>query len=135
MGIELSPDFSEFLRSLSDHEVEYLVIGGYAVARHGYARVTDDIDVWVRTDFGFGVPERNADPFLSERCLVRMGHPPMRIELMTTIAGVTFEECWPGRVEETWDGVPVAVIGLECLKKNKRATGRLKDLADLEQLP
>ncbi len=87
------------------------------------------------TDFGFGVPELTADFFLSERCLVRMGVPPFRIEIVTTISGVTFDECWPGRVEDAWDGVPVAVIGLDCLKKNKRASGRLKDLADLEQLP
>jgi hypothetical protein len=140
--------FDEFLRSLVDRHVDYLLIGGYAVIFHGYVRSTGDIDVWVRmepgnaervvaalTDFGFGVPELTASTFLSERCLVRMGVPPFRIEMMTSIPGVTFEECWPGRVESTWDGVPVTVIGLECLKKNKRATGRLKDLADLDYLP
>lgn len=140
--------FDEFLRSLSTRRVKYLLIGGYAVIFHGYVRSTGDIDVWVQmeprnaervvaalSDFGFGVPELTASSFLNERCLVRMGVPPFRIEVMTSIPGVTFDECWPERVEDEWDGVPVAVIGLECLKKNKRATGRLKDLADLEQLP
>ncbi len=125
-----------------------MLIGGYAVGYYGYVRATADIDVWVRmdvqnaeravaalTDFGFGVPELKADVFLDERCLVRMGVPPFRIELLTTISGVAFDACWPGRVEDEWDGVPVMVIGLDCLKKNKRASGRGKDLADLEQLP
>lgn len=144
----LLPDFSAFLRSLSDHHVEYLLIGGYAVGYYGYVRGTADIDVWVRADpqnaervvaalidFGFGVPELNTEAFLDERCLVRMGVPPHRIELMTAISGVTFDECWPGRVEDEWDGVPVTVIGLECLKQNKRASGRGKDITDIDQLP
>ncbi|MEM1041434.1 MAG: hypothetical protein AAGI91_02290 [Bacteroidota bacterium] len=148
MEIELPTDFSAFLKSLSDHRVEYLLVGGYAVARHGYPRATNDMDVWVRMDaqnaerivaalgdFGFGVSELRADAFLSKRSLIRMGYEPLRIEIMTTVSGVTFEECWPERVEDEWDGVPVTVIGLACLKKNKRASGRLKDLADLEELP
>jgi hypothetical protein len=148
MEIELPPLFSEFLKSLNDHGVDYLIIGGYAVGYHGYSRTTDDFDLWVRlrdekatrivaalTDFGFGVPELKAELFRKEDQIVRMGVPPNRIELMTTISGVTFDECWQGRMEDEWDGVPVAVIGLDCLRKNERATGRLKDLADLEQLP
>ncbi len=76
-------------------------------------------------DFGFGMPELSADAFPSEQSLVRMGCEPLRIEVMTTVSGVPFEECWPGRVEDEWDGVPVTIIGLECLKTNKRASGRL----------
>ena len=144
----LTPDFSAFLRSLADHRVEYLLVGGYAVGYHGYVRATADIDVWVRmeehnaerivaalTDFGFGVPGLSAQSFLDERCLVRMGVPPFRIEILTSISGVTFDACWDERVEDEWDGVRVHVIGLRCLRENKRASGRLQDLADLEQLP
>lgn len=87
------------------------------------------------TEFGFGVPGLSAESFLDERCLVRMGVPPFRIEILTTISGVTFEACWDERVEDEWNGVPVTIIGLECLRKNKRASGRLQDLADLEKLP
>ena len=148
MEIELPPDFSEFLKLLNAARADYLLIGGYAVGYHGYARTTDDFDVWVRTDvenaerivsalraFGFDVPALRPELFLEDDQVIRMGVPPHRIEVMTTISGVTFDECWPGRVEMEWDGVPVAVIGLECLRKNKLASGRLKDLADLEQLP
>lgn len=148
MEIELPPDFSAFLRSLSEHRVDYLLVGGYAVGYHGYPRVTADIDVWVRMEqqnagrivaalreFGFDVLALRAALFLKDDQIIRMGIPPHRIELLTTISGVTFDECWPGRVEEEWDGVPVTIIGLACLRKNKRASGRLKDLADLEQLP
>lgn len=146
--IQLPPPFSAFLRSLADHRVEYLLVGGYAVGYHGYVRGTADIDFWVRMspknaeqvvaalrDFGFGVPELKAESFLDERCLVRMGVPPFRIELLTAIPGVTFEECWPERIEDEWDEVPVTVIGLGCLRRNKRATGRQQDLADLDRLP
>ncbi len=148
MEIELPPLFSEFLKSLNDHGVDYLIIGGYAVGYHGYSRTTDDFDLWVRlsgenatrivaalTDFGFGVPELQAELFRKEDQIVRMGVPPHRVELMTTISGVTFDECWSSRIEDEWDGVPVAIISLAYLRKNKRASGRLKDLADLEQLP
>lgn len=148
MEIELPPDFSEFLRSLNATHAEYLLIGGYAVGYHGYPRTTDDFDVWVRADaanakrivsalraFGFDVPALRAELFLEDDQIVRMGAPPHRIEVMTTISGVTFDECWPKRVEVEWDDVPTTVIGLDCLRRNKRASGRLKDLADLEQLP
>lgn len=145
---ELPPDFSAFLKSLHEHGAEYLVVGGYAVGYHGYPRVTGVIDLWVARSpsnaervvealraFGFDVPELSPEPFLRENQIVRMGLVPNRIELMTTLSGVTCEACWPERVEDTWDGVPVNVIGLDCLKRNKRASGRLKDLADLENLP
>ena len=148
MEIKLPPDFSDFLKSLNATRADYLLIGGYAVGFHGYPRTTDDFDVWVRADaenagrvvsalraFGFDVPALQVSLFLKDDQIIRMGVPPQRIEVMTTISGVTFNECWPGRVESKWDGVPVAIIGLECLRKNKRASGRLKDLADLEQLP
>lgn len=148
MVTDLTPDFSAFLRSLAENSVDYLLIGGYAVAWHGYPRPTGDLDVWVRptlenasrvvealTAFGFGVASLNAAQFTTPEVVVRMGYVPNRIEIMSAVSGVSFEDCWPGRVQSTWDGVPVTVIGLDCLHKNKRASGRLKDLADLEELP
>jgi hypothetical protein len=148
METRLPPDFSAFLRFLFESRVEYLVIGGYAVAYHGYPRPTGDIDVWVRPTeanavrvvealqaFGFDVPTLEPSLFTRSEVVTRMGVPPNQVELFSEIPGVAFDACWPERVEDAWDGVPVTVIGLACLKKNKRATGRLKDLADLDYLP
>ncbi|HLT48286.1 MAG TPA: hypothetical protein VK002_13710 [Rubricoccaceae bacterium] len=148
MAIELPPEFSAFLSSLHEHRVEYLLVGGYAVGYHGYPRVTGDIDVWVRPSpenaqrvvaairhFGFDVPELRVESLTRANQIVRMGLPPKRIELMTSASGVDFEACWADRIEDEWDGVPVHIISLEHLKQNKRASGRLKDLADLDYLP
>ena len=143
----LPPDFSAFLKSLSDHEVDYLLVGGYAVGYHGYVRATGDLDVWIRperqnaerlvaalTEFGFGVSELDPDLFLSEDRVIRMGVPPMRIEILTSISGVEFDECYNSRIRERWRDVEVSIISLEKLKVNKRASGRLQDLVDLERL-
>ena len=146
--VNLPPDFKEFLRLLNSSAVEYLLIGGYAVGYHGYPRATADLDIWIATDtgnaakmvgvmreFGFDVPELSAELFQKEDQVIRMGVPPIRIEVLTTISGVAFGECYSGRVEDELDGVPVKIISLEQLKKNKRASGRHQDLADLEELP
>ncbi|MBT9588103.1 hypothetical protein IV102_32500 [bacterium] len=146
--IQLHPDFKDFLRSLNDHKVEYLVIGGYAVAFHGYPRPTGDLDVWVRAnplnaslvvaalrDFGFATGDLNPDLFLPSRSLIRMGYPPYRIEISTQISGVQFEACWIGRVVGELDGLSVPILGLMELRANKLASGRPKDLADLDYLP
>ena len=145
---ELPPDFSEFLRLLNAHEVRYLVVGGYAVGFHGYPRATGDIDIWVPMDvdaasrivealreFGFGVSTLTPDLFQQPDQLVRLGVPPVRIELLTTIAGVRFEDCYPRAVRATLGGVEVRVLGLADLKRSKAAAGRHQDLADLEHLP
>ena len=148
MELALPPDFKEFLRLLRAHGVEYLLIGGYAVSYHGYARATQDLDVWIAIspanaermvaalrEFGFGVSDLSPDLFLRERSVVRMGVPPMRVEVVTTISGVRFEQCYPERVTDILDGVEVTLIGLHHLKANKRASGRHRDLDDLEHLP
>jgi len=148
MDIELPPDFNEFLRLPADKRVEYLLIGGYAVAFHGFPRATADMDVWVKKDpdnaqrmvevlraFGFDTPELSPALFLSDDSLIRMGVPPMRIEVSTKISGVSFRECYEGRVDVNLEGIPVAIIGLEHLKLNKKAAGRHRDLDDLEHLP
>ncbi|MBI1296073.1 hypothetical protein GC175_14060 [bacterium] len=85
--------------------------------------------------FGFSVPELSKALFMQENKIVRMGAPSMRIEILTGISGVTFAECYNARVEDEIDGIPVTLIGLEHLKLNKKATGRYKDLSDLEHLP
>jgi len=144
----LPSDFKEFLQLLNAEGVEYLLIGGYAVGYHGYPRYTADIDVWVArqqdnaervvralSKFGFSAPENVPALFLQERSVVRMGVPPMRIEITSHIDGVQFAECYARRVVAEIDGVQVNVISREDLKTNKRAVGRLKDLADLENLP
>jgi hypothetical protein len=144
----LPPDFKDFLTLLRSHRVEYLLIGGYAVGYHGYPRATANMDIWVaRTPenaarlatvlrvFGFPDSAIPVDVFLQKDRIIRMGVPPMRIELLTSISGVAFEDSYRERVNDTIDGVEVDIISLARLKENKRAAGRLKDLADLEQLP
>lgn len=146
--IRLPPDFKEFLRLLNVKEVEYLLIGGYAVGYHGYPRATGDMDVWVGSrrenaerlvgalrDFGFDLPELSPELFLQQERIVRMGVPPFRIELLTTISGVDFDECRAERVVDVIDGVEVSLINLEHLKENKKASGRPKDANDLGNLP
>jgi len=146
--VNLPPDFREFLRLLNAHQVEYLLIGGYAVAYHGYPRATADLDVWIAVQpenagkvvaaleaFGFAVPGLSAELFLKEAQIIRMGIPPVRIEIATSISGVRFDECYAARVTDELDGVPVNLIALAHLKLNKRAAGRYKDLDDLEHLP
>jgi predicted nucleotidyltransferase len=146
--VNLPPDFREFLKLLNEHQVEYLLIGGYAVAYHGYPRATADMDIWIAVDlhnakqiaaavkaFGFDVPELSVELFVTPGRIIRLGVPPVRIEIATSISGVQFDECYAARVVDEVDGVPVNLIALDHLKINKRAAGRHKDLDDLEHLP
>ena len=142
----LNPDFKEFAELLNAKGVEYLVVGDYALAAHGHPRYTGDIDFWVRPTpnnidrllsalaaFGFGSLGLQAGDFRADT-VVQLGQPPRRIDLLTTIDGVTFEDCYARREPVELAGVNLNIIGLEDFKTNKRATGRLKDLADLESL-
>ena len=144
----LPKDFKEFLRLLGAHSVEYLLVGGYAVAYHGYPRATADLDVWIALnpinagktvaalrEFGFDLPDLRPEVFLQEHKIIRLGRPPLRIEIATSISGVTFEDCYPDRLVTQIDDVAVNLIDLEHLKINKRTAGRHKDLDDLENLP
>lgn len=148
METRLPADFSDFLRSLNEAAAEYLVVGGYAVGYHGYVRVTGDIDVWVRQSpenaervvqavrtFGFEVPGLTPSAFLGDGRIIRMGQPPRRVEILTSISGVAFEDAWAQREVSDWDGVSVPLLSLGHLRQNKKAAGRLKDLADLQELP
>lgn len=144
----LPPDFTEFLKSLSSHGVEYLLIGGYAVGLHGFPRATADLDVWVSInaenaariveaikEFGFGTPDLKPSLFLVEDKVVRMGVPPLRIDILTSIEGVQFDDCFKRRQVISIGDLKLPVISLADLKANKKATGRLQDLTDLEHLP
>jgi phage replication-related protein YjqB (UPF0714/DUF867 family) len=136
------------LNILKGKNIGYLLIGGYAVGYHGYPRATNDMDIWIPIDtktaeqmvsalneFGFDTPQLSKELFLKENSIVRMGIAPMRIEILTTISGVNFEECFQQRIVDEIDGIEVNVISLNQLKINKKASGRYKDLDDFENLP
>ncbi len=144
----LPGDFREFLKLCNQKRVRYLLIGGYAVGHYGYPRATADMDVWIELSednaarvvatlkaFGFDVPALSADLFLEKGKIIRMGVPPLRLEILNSISGVAFAECYAARERARIDGIRVNVIDLEHLKVNKAAAGRLKDLDDLEHLP
>lgn len=143
----LNQDFKEFIQFLNDNHVQYLVVGGYAVAIHGHPRYTKDIDIWIETSldnannllqaldqFGFSSLGLQTQDFLTPDQIIQLGYPPNRIDLLTNIDGVVFEDCYPLRLEVFIDDVVVTFIDLDNLKKNKKASGRLQDLADLENL-
>jgi hypothetical protein len=148
MDIVLPPDFKEFLNLLKSNNIRYLLIGGYAVGYHGYPRSTNDMDIWIAIDpktaeqmvlalkeFGFDTPQLSEKLFLKEKNIVRMGIAPMRVEILTTISGVNFEECFQQRIVDEIDGIEINIINLKHLKINKKASGRHKDLDDFENLP
>lgn len=144
----LPDDFREFLKLLDSNGVEYLLIGGYAVNVHGYVRTTNDLDLWVSVNpenaaridralrqFGFAAAGLTSDLFLTPNNVVRMGLPPIRIEILTSISGVEFESCYAEKEMIRIEEMAVPVISLARLRENKAASGRAKDLADLENLP
>ena len=144
----LARDFREFLKLLRSSSVEYLLVGGYAVGIHGYVRSTNDLDIWVKVspenaaridralrEFGFATPSLSPDLFLTPNNVVRIGVPPIRLEILTSISGVEFDACYSEREMVDIDDLPVPVISLARLRENKQAAGRAKDLADLENLP
>jgi len=143
----ITQDFKEFIESLNGNDVKYLVIDGFAVAFHGHPRYTKDLDIWVNStnsnvkkllkalnDFGFGSLGLTLEDFLNPENVIQLGCPPNRIDLVTEINGVNFELCYVQKVETQIDGLKVNFIDLKNLKKNKKATGRAQDLADLENL-
>lgn len=143
----LNLDFKEFIQLLNANDVHYLVVGGYAVAYFGYPRYTKDIDIWVQLErgnavnvvhalrqFGFGTLGLTVEDFLVADQIIQLGYPPARIDLLTTLPGVDFDECYAARTDVEMDSVVVHFIGRVHLIQNKRASGRLQDLADVEQL-
>jgi predicted nucleotidyltransferase len=145
---QIPSDFKEFLKLLNENNIEYLLIGGYAVNYYGYIRPTGDMDIFVARnektaeklvkvlkEFGFNLPELTAELFLKEKSIVRMGVPPMRLEISTYIDGVDFSEGFTGREVIKIDDLEINLISLKHLKMTKKASGRYKDLNDLENLP
>lgn len=143
----LNQDFKEFVQLLNQNDVHYLLVGGYAVAIHGHPRYTKDMDIWIALNeanaqkmiqtleqFGFGSLGLEASDFLTPEQIIQLGYPPNRIDILVTLLGVTFADCYAQRVEVEMEGVVVKCIDRENLKKNKKATGRLQDLADAENL-
>lgn len=146
--IPLPQDSKELLKLFNSHGVDYLLVGGYAVIHYGYVRSTGDMDVWIAVsasnakrvsaalqDFGFSAAEVMPDLFMEEGRMTRMGNVPFRIEILTKISGLTFAKAFARRSRVLIDDVEVNVIGLRDLLVNKRASGRHKDLADIENLP
>jgi nucleotidyltransferase DUF2204 len=143
----LSKDLREFVELLNSNGVEYLVVGGFAVFYHGFARYTGDIDFLVRaneensrriaavlSEFGFGGAGIKAEDFQSPDIVVQLGVPPNRIDIITSISGVTFDEAWDSRTPGSLDGITTQFIGREALIRNKESTGRAKDRGDVEEL-
>jgi hypothetical protein len=145
--MHLDPDFKEFVESFIAHDVRFLVVGGYAVAAHGLPRATGDFDAWVwvdtanarrivsaLTDFGFGGLELSEDDFNRAGSVVQLGYPPYRIDIITSIDGVDFDDAWEGRMPIHVDDIVLNIIGRDALIRNKIAAGRPQDLADVERL-
>lgn len=146
--LPLPADFKDFLRLLNSAEVEYLLVGGYAVGHYGYPRTTGDMDIWVAATpenaeklvsvlckFGFTPASVRAEMFSTPGQIIRMGVQPLCIDIITAASGVDFNECFPRRSMQSLDGVVANIIHLEDLKQNKKASGRPKDLNDLDNLP
>jgi len=132
---------------LNAHKVKYLIVGGYAVTVHGYPRYTNDLDIWlwadndnaqkiiaVLKDFGFGTLKITEKDFLVSDRIIQLGYPPNRIDLLTGVSGLSFDECYPHKISFEIDGLEIDFIDIDNLKKNKKASGRHKDLNDLENL-
>jgi len=143
----LNPDYSDMLSAFADAGVDYLVIGAYAMAAHGHPRATGDIDLWIRSTstnanrvlealsaFGAPLTEVDREDFQTPDTVFQIGVSPRRIDILTTIEGVDFEEAWSERVTIEIDGLTVPIIGRKHLIANKRALGRQQDLADIERL-
>jgi predicted nucleotidyltransferase len=143
----LQPDFKEFIALLNSKSVEYLIVGGYAVGFHGRPRYTGDMDFWINNSpenaqlikesldvFGFASFNIKASEFEKENLVFQLGHEPVRIDILTTISGVDFKDCYRRKVSALIDGVTIPFINIADLKINKASTGRAKDLGDLESL-
>ncbi len=143
----MNRDFRDLLAEFNAQGVEYLVVGAYALAAHGHVRATKDLDVWVRPEaenarrvlkalraFGAPLHDLTEEDLTTPGLIFQIGVPPVRIDVLTAIDGVEFAEAWPARMLTKFMDQPVAVLSKEHMIKNKRATGRTQDLADVERL-
>ena len=144
--MKIHPDFYDFVKALNKCKVDYVIVGAYSLAFHGFPRATGDIDFWIRPDrknaermlkaltvFGFGELDIIADDVLSGK-IIQLGFPPVRIDIISKLTGLTTEEIWESRESGNFGGQIVFYIGKSAFVKNKRALARHKDLADLELL-
>lgn len=140
------PDFRDLLSALNARGVEFVIVGAFALAHHGRPRATGDLDVWIKptsenarkllaalADFGFASVKLSESDILSGQ-VIQLGYPPVRIDLLTSLDGVSPEEIWGQREAGVFGDVPANYLSRACLVRNKRATGRRQDLADLESL-
>ncbi len=143
--IRIPRDFKEFLKLLATHNARFMVVGGYAVNAFGYVRNTIDLDIWIANDIenqqrvinavrDFGFADATLALLDEPDAMLRIGVPPLRLEVMKSISGVDFEECWPRKVFVHDGDIAIPMISLADLRLNKRAAGRTKDLLDLEEL-
>jgi hypothetical protein len=145
--MEIPNDFKELLELFSKHKVEYLIVGGYALAFHGAPRFTGDIDLFVRPvrenarkilaaldEFGFGSLDLSEKDFITPGQVIQLGVPPIRIDIITSVSGVSWEKANLDKVPGQYDQTPVFFISLQDFIANKKATGRTKDAADIEAL-
>ncbi|WP_206077638.1 hypothetical protein [Pontibacter sp. SGAir0037] len=143
----LARDFEEFIALLNKHGVEYLVVGGYALAFHGRPRHTGDLDIWIGVseenaqrmlqalhDFGLSSLGFEEEDFLKEGYVTQIGYPPLRIDILNTIDGVSFQDAYSNREQVDLDGLQVPYIGLREFIQNKEAVGRARDLSDIKEL-
>ena len=143
----LNKDFKEFIKLLNQNNVKYLVVGGYALAFHGHPRYTKDLDIWVLANnknslniinsldqFGFTTLGLSTKDFIQQGQVIQLGYPPTRIDILTSASGVSFNECFDSKIVIQIEDINVNFINIENLIKNKQATGRLQDLADIEKL-
>jgi hypothetical protein len=143
----LDSNFKEFIQSLNANGVKYLVVGGFAVAYHGYPRYTKDIDFWIWAepenahpilraiqDFGFGTLGLTEQDFLSPNNVIQIGHEPNRIDLTIDLEGLDFQQCYELRQEVSFENIPIHFIDLDNLIKSKQIAGRRKDLVDVDEL-
>jgi hypothetical protein len=145
--MEVQQDFRDLLGLFNKHKVDYIIVGAYALGLHGAPRYTGDLDVFVRPDpsnarsimqalhaFGFGFAGLTAADFEKEGKIVQLGFPPVRVDIITSITGVSWEQAWSGRVKGQFGDLTVHYIGRDDFIANKRALGRKKDIADLEAI-
>ncbi|MEW5800441.1 MAG: nucleotidyltransferase [Bacteroidota bacterium] len=146
-NLVLDENFREFIELLNSKKVKYMVVGGYAVGLYGYPRYTGDLDVWIKPNlenskkvfevlkaFGFGSLDINAESFLKEDLVHQFGYPPLRIDVLTGISGLTFEQSYRRKKKMIVDGVAVNVVHLDDLKYNKIKSGRPEDFYDVKKL-
>ncbi len=145
--VPVNRDFVDLFAAFNARSVEYLVVGAHALAAYGHVRATKDLDVWVRpspdnapriigalADFGAPLHDLTEEDLASPGLVFQIGVAPLRVDVITEIDGVEFSAAWPDRIEVTLDGTPVQMISRRHLIENKKASGRLQDLADLERL-